>query len=55
MCSHGYFHRGNAKQTRTTLKNITNVTFNISTVYVSYILPSTEVRFFSGEGEAALI
>ena len=29
---------------------ITNVTFIKSTVYVSYIVPSTEPRFFSGEG-----
>ena len=48
MCLHRYFYRGNEKQTRTTLKNtITNVTFIESTVYVSYIVPSTEPHFFS--------
>ena len=54
MCSHEYFYRGNEKQTRTTLKNInlvlfTNVLFIKSTVYDSYILPTTAPRFFSGE------
>ena len=34
---------------------ITNVIFIKSTVYVSYIVPSTEPRFFSGEGWGALI
>ena len=31
---------------------ITNVTFIKSTVYVSYIGPNTEPRFFAGEGGA---
>ena len=35
--------------------NITNDIFIKSTVYVSYIVPSTEPRFFSGEGWGALI
>ena len=59
MCSHGYFYRGNEKQTRTTLKNInlvlfTNVSFIKSTVYDSYILLSTAPRFFSGERRGRL-
>ena len=59
MCSHGYFYQENKKQTRTTVKNINlvllrNVTFIKSTVYVSYIVPSTDPRFFSGEGGAYL-
>ena len=33
---------------------ITNVTFIKITVYVSYIVPSTEPRFFSGEGGSLL-
>ena len=54
MCSRGYFYRGNEKQTRTNLKNINVVLLRMShslkaTVYISYIVPSTEPRFFSGE------
>ena len=57
MCSHGYFYRGNEKQTRTTLKNInlvlfTNVSFIKSTVYDSYILLSTAPFSRGREGGA---
>ena len=54
MCSHGYFYRGNEKQTPYDFEEhkfciITNVTFIKSTEYVSYIVPNSEPRFFSGE------
>ena len=43
---------GNEKQTRTTLKNINFVLLwmlhSLNTVHVSYIVPSTEPRFFLG-------
>ena len=59
MCYHGYFYRGNKKQTRMTLKNINfftvlNVAF-MKVPYTSYIVPSTEPRFFSREGEGRFI
>ena len=59
MCSHGYFYQGNEKQTRATLKGhyclyyLTMSHFikrTVLTVYVSYIVPSTETHFSSGEG-----
>ena len=61
MCSHGYFYQGNEKQTRATLKGhyclyyLTMSHFikrTVYTVYVSYIVPSTETHFFSEEGRA---
>ena len=57
MFSHGYICRGNEKQTRTTLKNIYFVLLRmlnlLKVLYTSYIIPSTEPRFFfSGKGEA---
>ena len=53
-CSHGFFYQGNAKQPRTTLKNINFVLLQMShafikiTVYVLYIVPRTERHFFLG-------
>ena len=64
MCSHGYFYQGNEKQTRATLKGhyclyyLTMSHFikrTVQTVYVSYIVQSTETHFFSGEGGGVLI
>ena len=55
MCSHEYFHQGNAKQTRTTLKNFCKATFIRSAVYVSYIVPSAEPRFFPRETGGAFL
>lgn len=56
MCSHGYFYQGNEKQTRATLKGhyylyyLTMSHFIKRTIYVWYIVSSTETHFFLGEG-----
>ena len=53
MCSYGYFYQGNAKQTRTTLKNINFVLLRMSKKYlirlayrIDYRVPSSEPHFF---------
>ena len=60
LCAHRdiFSEPGNAKRTRTTVRNVNFVLLRMSQSLkvpytsrpVSYIVPSTELRFFSGEG-----
>ena len=59
MCSHGYFYRGNEKQTRMTLKNINFVllgtSHSLKVLYVVRLIYHTEYRtsfFLRGGGGA---